>query len=119
MARKNPRHRRAATQKALLRSIVQEHGPSHDDSFLLQRGKVRSAMTRPAHVKGRGNVAGILAKDQKGVRPPREFDGMSSTRPVLTRVQSRPLTVNFEQEIALGKVGVSDPRSLRAPKPKD
>lgn len=46
MARMNPRRRLIAKQKALLLSIVNEHGPSHDDSSLLQQGNVKSGLTK-------------------------------------------------------------------------
>lgn len=46
MARMNPRRRRLAAQEALLRSITSEHGKAHDDSHLLQQGKVRSSYER-------------------------------------------------------------------------
>ncbi len=44
MSRKNPRRRRMAAQAALLRRIIAEHGPAHDDSHLLQQGRVGSSM---------------------------------------------------------------------------
>ena len=65
MARMNPRRRRMAQQQALLLSIVREHGPSHDDSYLLQRGAVRNAMNRPAvHLKGMA-----LPRESEGFAP--------------------------------------------------
>lgn len=46
MARLNPRRRRMAAQKALLQSIILEHGKAHDDSFKLQQGRVKSSFER-------------------------------------------------------------------------
>lgn len=71
MARLNPRRRRLAAQTLLFRSIVSEHGKAHDDSDKLQRGPVRSCLTKSAHVSGKGNVSGIAAKDQVRVSAPR------------------------------------------------
>src|ERR1700758_1263734 len=48
MARMNPRRRRLAAQAKVLQSIVAEHGPAHDDSYMLQQGRVKSSYERLA-----------------------------------------------------------------------
>jgi hypothetical protein len=48
--RGNPRRRMLARQAAILKKIHAEHGPAHDDSYLLQQGKVRSSYERLSNI---------------------------------------------------------------------
>ena len=101
--RLNPSRRLKAKQAAILRSVVAEHGPKHDDSPLLQRGSVRSSLA-PAIV-----LTAYRA-------PADNWEGRGRGKRTAQKLfTGSPRTGEIDDYHPDLRVGVSDHKSVKAP----